>query len=236
MTVQRLVVTRRRSGCLLRGPAASLDIAGEDEAVAGAAIRVAVGSVRGQLVRDQPGVRGVPADRDRRAARRPGRGVGAGRGGPGRRGGGGGTARSVGGVPPQAAGHGGDGPGPVRRDAEYPGGVRARLAQLRPAPGGVGGIRRGGHHLPGGQRRLPEGGRPAGGHAGGERADGVHHLDRHRARAAARRRRDRAVRPGGDRARRRGQLPAVRHRDPRHRRDRAAPGPGRTRTDPGPAT
>jgi hypothetical protein len=237
-TVQRRVVTRRRSGCLPRRPATSLDIAGEDEAVAGAAIRVAVGSVRGQLVRDQPGVRGVPADRDRRAARRPGRGVGAGRGGPGRGGGGGGAARSVGGVPPQAAGDGVDGPGPVRGDAERRCYVRVRLAQLRPAPGGVGGIRRRGHHLPGGQRRLPEGARRAGGHAGGERADGVHHLDLHRARAAARRRRDRAARPGDDRARRRGQLPAVRHRDTRHRRDRAGPspgqhGPGRARADAG---
>jgi hypothetical protein len=185
-----------------------------------------VGSVRGQLVRDQPGVRGVPADRDRRAARRPGRGVGAGRGGPGRGGGGGGAARSVGGVPPQAAGHGVDGPGPVRRDAEHRCGVRVRGTQLCPAPGGVGRIRRGGHHLPGGQRFLPQSAGPAGGHAGGERADGVHHLDRHRARAAARRRRDRAARPGDDRARRRGQLPAVRYRDTRHRRDRTRPSPG----------
>ena len=56
-----------------------------------------------------------------------------------------------------------------------------------------------------------------------ERAVGVDDLDRHRARAAARRRGDRAVRPGDDRAGRRGQLPAVGDGHPRYRRRRAAP-------------
>ncbi len=76
------------------------------QAVAGPAVRVAVGGVRGQHVRHLARVRRVPADRDPGAARRAGRGVGAGR----RRAGGGrrgrGAARPVGGVPPQAAGDG----------------------------------------------------------------------------------------------------------------------------------
>ena len=49
----------------------------------------------------------------------------------------------------------------------------------------------------------------AGGPARRERAVRVHDLDRHRARTAARRGRDRAVRPGDDRGGRRGQLPAL---------------------------
>ena len=58
----------------------------------------------------------------------------------------------------------------------------------------------------------------AGGPARRERAVRVHDLDRHRARAAARRGRDRAVRPGDDRGGQRGQLPAVGGGDPRDRR------------------
>ena len=200
---------------------------GGQAAVAGAAVRVALGGVRGQRVRLWVRVRCVSADRDPRAARRAGRGVGAGRGGAGGGGGGGGAARPVGGVPPQAAGDGGDGPDPVRGDGERPGRVRARLAQLRPAARGVGHRRRGQDRLQRGQRRLPEGARAAGGPARRERAVRVHDLDRHRARPAARRGRDRVVRAGDDRAGRRGQLPALGGRDRRDRRARAAPRPER---------
>ena len=77
-----------------------------------------------------------------------------------------------------------------------PGRVRARLAQLRPAAGGLGHRRRGQDRVQRGQRRLPEGARAAGGPARGERPVRVHDVDRHRGRAAARRGRDRAVRPG----------------------------------------
>jgi hypothetical protein len=49
-------------------------------------------------------------------------------------------------------------------------------------------------------------------------------LDLDRGRAAARRRGDRAVRPGDDGAGRRGQLPALGGRDSRGRREGATPG------------
>ena len=64
--------------------------------------------------------------------------------------------------------------------------------------GGVGRRRRGRHRLQGGQRRLPEGARAAGGPARRERPVRVDDVDRHRARTAAGRRRDRPVRPGDD--------------------------------------
>ena len=148
-----------------------------------------------------------------RAARRAGPGVGAVGCGAGGGGGGGGAAWPVGGVPPQAAGDGGDGPDPVRRADERPRRVRARQAQLRPAPGGVGHRRRGQDRLPGSQRRLPEGACAAGGPARRERAVRVHDLDRHHGRTAARRGRHRAVRPGDNRAGRCRQLPALGRRD-----------------------
>ena len=93
--------------------------------------------------------------------------------------------------------------------AERPGRVRARLAQLRPAARRVGHRRRGQDRLQRGQRRLSEGARAAGGPAGRERPVRVDDLDRHRARPAARRGRDRAVRAGDDRGGGRGQLPAL---------------------------
>src|SRR6202012_937324 len=111
---QRPGVTRRPSNCWIRRLAYRLDLEGGSTdrgrgegaaddalAVAGPAVRVAVGGVRGELVRHLLRVRRVPADRDRRAARGPGRGVGAGGGGPGGRGGGRDTTRPLDGVPGQ---------------------------------------------------------------------------------------------------------------------------------------
>jgi hypothetical protein len=96
----------------------------DGEAVAGAAVRVALVGVRGQHARHVARVRRVLADRDPRPARRAGRGVGAGRGGVGRGVGGRGAARPVGRVPPQAAGDDGHGPDPVRRADEHPRRIR----------------------------------------------------------------------------------------------------------------
>ena len=166
------------------------------QAVAGPAVRLALGGVRGQRVRLGLRVRRVSPDRDPGAARRAGPGVGAERGRAGGGGRGRGAARPVGGVPPQAAGDDGHGPDPVRGADEHSRRVRARLAQLRPAAGGIGHRRRGQDRLQRGQRRLPEGARAAGAPAHGERPVRVHHLDRHRGRAAARRGRDRVLRPG----------------------------------------
>lgn len=89
---------------------------------------MALGVVCGQYVRHVARVRRFPFDRDPRAARRADRGVAAGRSWAGGGGGGGGAARPVGGVPPQAASDGRDGPDPVRSDDERPRRVRSRLA------------------------------------------------------------------------------------------------------------
>ena len=155
--------------------------------------------------------------------------AGRGRAGGGR--GGGGAARPVGGVPPQAAGDGRDGPDPVRGAAERPGRVRARLAQLRPAAGRVGRRRRGRHRLQGGQRRLPEGAR-AGRRTCSSRTGGFESTTWTATALGP---------PLGGAAigllgpvttvrGQRGQLPALGARDPRDRRQRAAPGAARRRT------
>src|ERR1700677_2304568 len=87
---------------LIRRPAARDDLAGPCEAirarprggwhgsetVAGAAVRMALGGVCGEHVRQVAGVRCVSPDRDRGAAFRADRGVGSGRGRVGGRGGG----------------------------------------------------------------------------------------------------------------------------------------------------
>jgi hypothetical protein len=110
------------------------------------------------------------------------------------------------------------------RDASWLAGCHraADGKQLHPAPSRVGDRRRGRHRLQGGQRGLPESARAARGPARRERAVRVHDLDRHRARTAARRGRDRAVRSGDDHGGRCGQLPALGRRNPRDRREGAA--------------
>ncbi len=194
------------------------------QAVAGAAIRVALGRVRGERCRDVAGLRRVRVDRDPGVARGSERGVGAGGRGPGGGGGGRPAARPLGGVPAQAVGDDHDGPHPVRGADERARRVLPRAAHLRPVADRVGRGGRGRHHLHRGERRLPENAGAPGGSAGGQRAVRVHELDRDHARTATGRRRRRAVRTGGDRGRQRHQFPALRRGDSRDRQGRAAPG------------
>jgi hypothetical protein len=145
-------------------------------AVAGAAVRVALGSVCRQHVRDVARVRRVCLDRDYRAALRADRGVGPGRCGAGGGGRGGRAARSVGRIPSEAAGDGCDGSGSIRGRDKRPRRFRVRLAQLRPASDRVDHRRRSRHRVQGGQRPLPEDAGAAGGPAGCEQPVRVHDL------------------------------------------------------------
>ena len=164
-------------------------------------VRLALGRVRGQHVRHLVRAGRLRADRDPGARRRPGAGLGARGGGAGGR---------CGGRPYRSArgwssrrkrrGDGGDGPRRFAAVISIPVGLRARPPELRPAAGRLGRRRRGRHRVQGRRRRLPEGAGRARRPARRQRPLEATTWTATAARPAARRRRDRRLRPGRDRA------------------------------------